>query len=253
MKDRESILKKVRKLLNLADDKANINESASAAQMAQQLIEKHRIAMAELDVGEEGEDPVDSFDLIDEDGPKVRVWKVDLANAIGNVNGCATVYRRGSKRSRTKATIDLVGTKDNVNTVRYLFFYLSTTIERLCKRQGKGLGRVWAQSFRAGAVSMIGERLFEAKQKAREDLRKKAGESADSTALVKLETAIEKVDNQLQNALDFMRRSFHLTDPRASNITIDQLGFDSGRKAVKNLPLDPKRRGKLTGGKSQLE
>lgn len=257
----KKVLSKVRKLLKLSEGKANLNESATAAEMAQRLIEEYRIKQTELELEDEGSKPKpDIFELYEYDGPKVAFWKVDLAGFLGQANGCGCYYEPGHvwydkerKKQIKKAVIRLAGTKKNFSICFYMFFYLMTTIEVLCKQEGKGKGRVWAQSFRIGAVHMIRDRLQEAKRKAREKLRTEAAKDAPNsvTALVRLDTAIAKVDGELNEALTFMRGQVSLGMRPGSSVTIDEGGYKRGQKAAKSIPLDPRRKGKLTSGKPQ--
>ena len=238
----------------MSDGKANINESANAAAAAQRLIEQHRIEQAELQLDMEGDvestDHLEKWELLEEDGPRIVMWRLNLALAIGRVNGCAGFYK-DAQYEGDKASINIVGTKDNLKIVHYLFFYLSTTIERLCKKKGKGLGRVWAQSFRMGAVAKIKERLLEAQRKAREDLMANVKQS--STALVRLEGAIAKVDDQLKDAFAFLRETVNLGPGRQDNVTIDSNAYKRGQNAASKLLLDPRNKAKLHGGRKQLK
>jgi len=257
--NREKILDKIKKLLTLSEGATNVHESAVAAQRAQDLIERHRIKEAEI--LSYGEDVIDQHELLEEDGPKVHLWKVDLAYAIAIINGCSVFYTKGLKKNNRwgkppqNSSITIIGTENNVNLTRYLFWYLSTTIDRLCKKKlkaGEGKGHVWASSFRMGAVDEIRFRLKEAQRQAREHLRKEAQASTDSTALVKLDKAIERVDLDLKRVFDFIKINISLGrgSPRPDYKSSE--GYKAGRKAGRNIRLDVSRKPRVSSGAKQL-
>ena len=83
---KKDIIKRIQKLLKLADTSknSNIEEAAAAATKAQALMEKHRIKKAMLDVSDK--EILTRKTLIDKGRPEN--WKVYLCNAISKHNGC---------------------------------------------------------------------------------------------------------------------------------------------------------------------
>jgi len=117
---RENILHRIKKLKALADDKANVNEAANAAAMAQKLIEKHRIEEAELFelTDEEEQEEVGEENLETFNGTNLVRWRLDLANRVSYHNNCKIISYKGNRRSGKPAKITIVGRPNDVATVR---------------------------------------------------------------------------------------------------------------------------------------
>jgi len=221
------ILDKVRKLRAMAADNANVNEAALAAAKAQELIERHRLAEADLCA-------VDDVDIIqdvleEEQGCSFRHWKISLAGALASANNCRLFVTKGKRGGGYRATVNaqlkLVGSPPNIAATRYLFQALSRDIERLCKeaiKRGEGAGKSWANSFRIGAVATLKQRLKEAKENARV--------GATSTAII-------KVDNELNLVAAWMKENIDLKRGTQHSVALDHGGYCSGQQAGRRMNL----------------
>lgn len=221
---RENVLHRIKKLKALADDKANVNEAANAAAMAQKLIEKHRIEEAELFelTDEEDQEEVGEQDLETFNGTNMVRWRLDLANHLAYYNNCKTVSYRGNRRSKRQAKMTIVGRPSDVSTVRYLFQSLTRDIERLCKRlRPHGGGKSWSNSFRLGAVQAVSQKMKEAKAAARV--------GASTQALV-------RVDNAM-NAVDAAMKEMGVGKARKYTHHVDPFAYQAGKRAGKNLNI----------------
>lgn len=163
---RESIISKITRLLALADKGRNnsTHEAEAAAALAAKLMREHRIEGLELVAdGETEAEPMETVDLYDGEGPKKRVsWKSVLAGGLSRANGCRTVNAwRGGWRD-PRRTLLILGRRDSVQAVGYLYSYLVREVEAVTKRASKGLGRAYANSFRLGMASRIASRVQEA-------------------------------------------------------------------------------------------
>ncbi len=86
---------------------------------------------------------------------KLRKWKVVLAAALAEANGCiATIRRMGDGEA-----IVLVGRAADRAAVAELWAWLVKRIEWLSATHGAGRDREWHESFRVGAASAVGEHL----------------------------------------------------------------------------------------------
>ena len=221
---RENILHRIKKLKALADDKANVNEAANAAAMAQKLIEKHRIEEAELFelTDEEEQEEVGEENLETFNGTNLVRWRLDLANRVSYHNNCKIISYKGNRRSGKPAKITIVGRPNDVATVRYLFQSLTRDIERLCKLlRPHGGGKSWSNSFRVGAVHAIGQKMKEAKAAARV--------GASTQALV-------RVDNAM-NAVDAMMKELGVGKARKYTHYVDPYAYQAGKRAGKDLNI----------------
>jgi hypothetical protein len=149
------ILERVRKLLALASS-PNVHEAASAAAMAQALIERHRL-QSWLDARDEpSRDPIeDGLDAPLEVARKVRTWKRVLAAALADANGCIAYTRVHGEDE----AIIVAGRAVDRQAVVELWGWLVKRIEWLSATHGAGRSRKWHDSFRVGAATAVGERL----------------------------------------------------------------------------------------------
>jgi len=239
--DNNKIVDKVKKLLRLAES-ADVNEAAAAAGAAQRLMEEHRIDQAMIDVSEDAGDGVEDEEIHNsgdeplEESGRLANWKTQLAVAIAGLNGCRVYLGRGYSTGTRQTTLCLVGRPSDVASVRYLFSYLTGEIERLCKRNGRGLGRTWANSFRMGAVHTVRKRLREANRKARDDARLKL-KGKGTTALVKLDRALARVDEQAKAVEAWMKKNMSLGSARSSHSRRDWDAYAAGKRAGDSINL----------------
>ncbi len=175
MANRESVIEKVKKLLNLASNNANVNESATAAGLAQQLMLEHKLAVAEIETNDQdADDIVVAKTDVNFGATNLPKWKSILLASLTKASCCVAVRITG-------ANVSIVGTQNDTNYVLYVFALLTKEIDRLAAKEAKGQGRSYSASFRFGAVMSITERLQEAK---------KAAGATSSTALSVLDKSL---------------------------------------------------------------
>jgi hypothetical protein len=163
MMTRDEAIRKVTALLRLAQRGGTVDEAATAAARAQDLMDRFELTQSvveELDGKPHVEDePILDFNRVAEgyiDSTKETVyWRWYLAHGIAKLHGC---YVWQSRRGKGKAT-EVIGRPGSVEVVRYTFSWLSLEIEELVSRHGRGMGLVWRREFCEGAVSTIIKRL----------------------------------------------------------------------------------------------
>jgi hypothetical protein len=186
----ENLLDKVRKLLRLAERTTNEGEAAAAAGAAQRLIERHRLDVASIDLGEAHEAPVEAPEQTVLDGAEGRrnkcAWRGSLASGVARANACR-VYWTGPR-------LQIVGAPSDVATVRYLYAYLVREIDRIADT--KSGGKAWLHAWRMGAVSTVSQRLREAREEARREARAEAQASggAGGAAIVRVNAGIARIE-----------------------------------------------------------
>ena len=192
---KENLLKKVQALLKLAENNANVNEAASAFAKAQRLIQEHNLSMVELDSSED-EEEIQFGDNMYEGVGKLSSWKGLLGKCIGEANSCFIFTSQGflNINGKVKSTriIKIIGCESDIKIANYMFVVMSREIERLCKiaprpNMGRGQGRIWANSFKLGAVSAIREQFKNEKKDVFKD--------ASAAVLVKVEQRFTDVQN----------------------------------------------------------
>jgi hypothetical protein len=251
----DKIIDKIQKLLRLAES-ADVHEAAAAAAQAQRLMEQHRIDQAMLGLDK---DAVEGDDVAEYDddralfhAPRLPTWRTRLAAAVARVNACQT-FRSTSwhdDEGRYVKCIGIVGTADNVATVRYLFKYLAGEIDRLCRREAAGRGRTWANSFRLGAVQEVRRKLNEAKARVRAEMWDVARMDG-TTAIMRLGDAVTQLDEQYKRVSAYID-NMDLRAARKDRADRDWRAFAQGRHAARDIDVDsPSRR--LVSGANQVQ
>jgi uncharacterized protein DUF2786 len=147
-----AILDKIRKLLALSKS-ANANEAAAAAAAAQRLMQEHRIAEAELETGGPTETAQLAADPIDRFGKRSILWKELLCGSLVRLHGCKCwKVSNWTGPNVCERKLQIVGRPSDIASVRYLYAWLTSEIERLAQRDARGRGAKYAASYRWGAV-----------------------------------------------------------------------------------------------------
>jgi len=244
MTDQTTIFARIKKLLALSKDTCNLNEAAVAAQLAQRLMEQHKIAEALLLAEDETfETPISEFELDDEPKRLPTAWKVRLAGVIAKLNGCAILFKKGNHSIGRKTTINIFGSTANVSFCMSMWWYVVTSVEVLCRaalKRGEGKGQRWANSFRVGAVDEVCDRLKKGKEEAREEARKTAAEATttNTMAMVKVEGALAKLDNELDRVNGFLNAKYRTTHFNLKDTRRDGQAYAAGRAAGAKLNLN---------------
>lgn len=217
-----SIIEKVQKLLALSKS-SNANEAASAAALANKLIDLYRLSEADITSTDDSSDP-----LIEDDGfiyetGRIIPWKSNLVVHLAKHYGCAVynsiVYPNGRKSSRFK----LVGRTTDISIAKYMFSWLSMECQRLSEIEARGKGKVFAASYCQGFVSGVAEQLRIS--------RNEAKMSASNEAIVKIDARYSEAEN-------FMNRLHNLkSDKSKSAAQIDPSAFHAGKDRGKSIHL----------------
>lgn len=242
--DKQKIEDKIKKLLRLATS-ANINEAAAAAGQAQALIEKYNIDLSMAEGGDGGEPvrdwkPSDNRDIaLFVVKKRMPTWRWSLAWSVGEVNGCkpwshSDYVTREDGSYSWQRTAYLVGDPRDAAHATAIYHYIEAQIDALCKRKGAGLGRAWANSFRMGAVSEIGRRLEQASRAERKRLK---GEAKGEQALVRVETAIARLDERGAKVAAFMEAMGMSYSSGGGGSVSDGGGYSAGVKAGRSIKL----------------
>ena len=219
-----TLLSRVRKLLALAAS-PNVHEATSAAALAQTLIARHRL-QAWLDAEEAtvaDPDPiVDARDTPLDASKRLRKWKIVLASALADANGCvAYTLDRGKDQA-----IVLIGRARDRDAVLELWGWLVTRIEWLSATHGAGHDRQWHEAFRIGCVDTVAEKL--------------AGVAAEVRSEFS-EAALVRVDPAARAERDALERfvSERMQFAKGRGIRVDAWAWAAGRDAADALDLNP--------------
>lgn len=146
----ESVIQKLRGLRALSQS-SNREEAETAARLAAELIQKHRLDEAEVSFASGATEAINDESVpLDTFGRNRVLWRRDLAIVLAREHGCA-VY---STLHPASVEMKLVGRPSDVAAVRYLYAWLSADITRLSSVHGKN-----KRSFCLGAVHGIATAL----------------------------------------------------------------------------------------------
>jgi len=239
----EEAIEKARKLLNLANSD-NPNEAASAAAQAQKILDKYEITKTMLE--EHGEEEPDNEDVaIFNKAPlheatrfNLDKWRSRLAQIIANNNMCDIFLRTAGNNKQ----VIIVGRPSDVEKVRYLFDWMFTETERLCSRDGVGMGRTWRNNYRHGIVDTISKKMIEARQEVVAELK---AVNSSSTALVRVESALQKIEKRTEQSKSKVKEVTGGKSDYGSRMTWQGEARLQGRKAGEEINVNTKARGAL--------
>jgi hypothetical protein len=219
------MLTRVRKLLALATS-PNVHEAAAAAALAQKLIAHHRLEAWLAAEQTEADDPdpiVDARDTPLTVSKRMRTWKVVLACALAEANGCVAYTL---ERGRDQAIV-LVGRGRDREAVLALWQWLVTRIEWLSANHGAGQDHKWHEAFRIGVVGAVADRLVQVQTEVRADFTEAALVLVDPKARAH------------QEALDRFVGE-HLRLGKGRGVRVDASAWRQGQRAGEALELGPK-------------
>lgn len=171
-------LAKIRALLAKAESTTFEAEAATYIAKAQELMLRYSVdeAMLAKADGQARPEPI----LVTFEGRSQKWWQL-LANAAADGAGCKVVMtgvRIGPGNIRWTAKI--AGLPADIEWAQMLLTSLLLQLESGVRRDGAGLGRTWANSYRLGYASRLRSRLAEARLAA----RRRAEGDTDGAALV---------------------------------------------------------------------
>ena len=217
-----SVIEKVQKLLALSKS-SNANEAATAAALANRLIDQYRLAESDIQTEAPADDAIQSDDGYVYETGRVTEWKRVLVGTLAKHYGVAHFNDISMATGRKVSRFKLVGRKSDIAIARYMFGWLELECQRLSEKEARGMGHVYAQSYCAGFVAGVAEQLAAS--------RKEVQQTASSSAIVKL-------DSRFDLSKSFMYAQFNLKKSRTvSQGQFNSAGFASGQVRGKNVHL----------------
>jgi hypothetical protein len=154
MEPTNPIIKKIRKLLALANS-SNEHEAALAASHAQRLLSEHNLAMADVEAKQRPR----SADKIETSVAKtLPKWVRNLSVGVCSAFDCRAIHHP------TQGKMTFIGVGADVQVASYTFAYLDKTVRKLCSNYMKQHvndsipnrnRELMRQSYYLGAVSTI--------------------------------------------------------------------------------------------------
>lgn len=232
---REEAIQKALKLMKLAES-SNVHEAALAAQRAQELLMRFEISQEVLDAEGTGprekEEPIAmEAEPLEKPSGRLATWKSYLAGALGKANQCRTFCQM----KYGQASIVILGRTTDARTVRYLYSLMCSEVERLTKANTKGMGRTYANNFRMGVVDAIAEKLREADEHAKEQMRQEVVNNA--TALMRVDQAIARRDAKAEEVDAYVKSNLKTSSSRYSHRS-DQQARSHGREVGNDIQMN---------------
>lgn len=250
--DRTEALRKVAALLRLAARGGTVDEAATAAARAQDLMDRYELTrdvVAELDgQPREQDEPITDFYGVAEgylDTTKTTVhWRWSLAHAIAKLYGC---YIWQSRRGKGKST-EVVGRPGSVESVRYLFSWLALEIEQLVQHYGRGMGLVWRREFCEGAAHAIAQRLKQQRADTVQAMRVEYTNNPHALALV--EQSLVRLQ-ETEQSRQLAQAKYRLRSGRSRAYTqTNYTAREAGAEAARSINLNRANRSIGSGQRS---
>tara|TARA_Y100000034_G_C6864219_1_gene393679 strand:- start:107 stop:844 length:738 start_codon:yes stop_codon:yes gene_type:complete len=239
-KKRDNKIEQIKKLLAASHDTANGNEAAVAAQMAQRLMIKHAISMADLDEHERS-----VIDPLGESAIKVgnTGWAINLAWVLGS--HCNVSVLRCGRWNGVFA--QAYGHQSDIEIWQYLYSIARKEVERLTKEYRKHpdvqqwcwrkekyiVDRKLTSQYRTGLVMGLQSKLNEQKREA-------TVVNTEATALV--------LQDRAKVAEQYMRSKNGRVGTWSSSVGGSNQGYRDGKKISLNAGLNGSRAPRQIGG-----
>lgn len=229
-KDLDNIIDRIQKLLELSRSD-NPHEAGLAASRAQGLMLKYHLSLEEVgtrDTAPKSEIMQALFRLHHSAAGTNDKWRRILLNST-----CINNFGKAIRMQDCEIPYYIIVAREiDIEHIKYLYVYLSETIERLCQPY-LDYGKDWLDSFCVGAVQSVSETMKEQRLR---DL----AESESCTALV--------LRSDKQVAAKF---SEFFPDARASRATVrldkaNNVGRVKGRDITINRAMEGHSRGQLS-------
>jgi uncharacterized DUF497 family protein len=151
--EKDKLLDKIKKILAKAGNNPNEHEAAMAAEMAQEMLARHNLTMADVAAAEDkAEEIVQSDDPVT---TTAHPWRRPLATAVATMYFCKYVfYSQGGKNRHI-----FVGTRANVAVAEMMFVYLITAVERLAQQGARSVPEKERSPYRTSFRAACSKRL----------------------------------------------------------------------------------------------
>lgn len=234
----QHIIDKMKKLLAMANSKANENEAMIAARQLHFMLSKHNMSIDQLD---ENENKIDREEL----NQKCRPWKRTVAVHIAKLYFCEFYINRVG----AKTYYVFVGSEANRTFAIHIFNLVIKTIERESRAESrKAYGKEvssFVNSFWTGASIRINERCIELINQAKSGSLK----DEEGNKLPAMLSTYELIQTKIKDWLsDNVNLKTIKTTTKFNNIAALNKGREAGDKVQLSRSLQSKNSTKLING-----
>lgn len=181
------IITKIKDLFALASSTSSLDEAATATALAQKLLDKYQLSLADL-ASSNQENIIEQFVSKNK---RCTTWKGILINYLASSNYTKALFIPGFGYK-------LIGRKSDIELVSYFWNSIVVQIEQLTDnaiKNGVGSGKSFSNSFKSGASQTVINRL----KVAREESKKEAEQTEQGKkGLIWLSKKNEEVEQYLK-------------------------------------------------------
>ena len=228
---RESILRKIRKLLALSRGGTTEEEAAQAAQRAHELLAAHNLEMSEVEQVEETDRVLDDGTI---DGAR-DIWPAQVWSATAQLHFCRYFYTDQRDAGRLIGLRhSVVGRRHNVEVAKLTALYLVDAVKRLADEAAQAVPgderRRYRESFRCACGRRLAQRLLELRA---------ASATPDAAATRTTLPALPSLYRSESDANEAMlaRLGIRLGGPVRQDRLTHAGGADAGRRAAETISL----------------
>lgn len=159
--EKEKVMKRIRKMLKMAEGKGNANEAGVAASMAEKLMRKYNLSHADVELQDLDEDSIIAHESKIKYGARIPTWVGALIVSTAQLHDCEAKYQINMFNGRAKKVVTFLGERADVIVAAWVFEYLNKEIRRLANnfKAEHGVGRREADAFRKGAAVEVNAML----------------------------------------------------------------------------------------------
>lgn len=223
---KESIIEKIKKLMNVVNDSATGSEEErdTALKMVQKLLVKHRIEMSEIEEKEEG---ITEQTVVLYNSQYSRI----IFSAISRMNFCSFYYRKIPNRP-TYANFTFIGKEHEIFATIELCKSILFSVNKESRKGAKihAHDKHYSRSFVNSASVRISKRVNEII----EDSKKNNDETGNALIIINAyDNAVIECDNYLNN------KNLKLITKKPRNINIKSFnGYNDGDNFGKKVNLN---------------
>lgn len=237
----DEMLDKISKIVALAERGGTEEEATTAMEMAQKLLAKYNLTLADVQERELAEkDPMECGLLVETEADgRIRLerWAVTIGAGVGALYFCKYVkghaYRTTPSGSRVWYQLRhyFIGRRSNTAVAKVMTRYLVDTVLRLSKEAGRTCLRsgarraAYERDFRDGAALRLYERCHAIA----------AGKLPQGSQATNLPALYR---DRLQEAEEFSKTVFTKTRTSHQRMPIHGHGYWDGREAAENISLN---------------
>ena len=228
---RESILRKIRKLLALSRGGTTEEEAAEAARVAHELLAAHNLAMSEVEQVEETDRVLDDGTV---DGAR-DIWPAQVWSATAQLHFCRYFYTDQRDAGRLIGLRhSVLGRRHNVEVAKLTALYLVDAVKRLADEAAQAVPgderRLYRESFRRAGGRRLAQRVHELRA---------ASATPDVAATRTTLPALPSLYRSESDANEAMlaRLGIRLGGPVRQDRLTHAGGADAGRRAAETISL----------------